>query len=49
MIFLYLPCLGLVHFLSAAALGFMSVLSGKALGDMRRQEETRRSRDCDPR
>ena len=35
MIFFYLPGLGLVHFLSAAALGFLSVLSGKALVDMR--------------
>jgi hypothetical protein len=34
MIFLYLPGLSLVHFLSAAALGFMSVLSGKALRGM---------------
>ena len=34
MIFFYLPGLGLAHFLSASALGFMSVLSGKALRDM---------------
>ena len=47
MIFFYLPGIGLVHFLSAAALGFMSVLSGKALRDMRREHEP--NRDFDPR
>ena len=36
MIFFYLPGIGLVHFLAAAALGLMSVPSGKALADMRR-------------
>ena len=39
MIFLYLPALGIAHFLSATALGFMSVLSGKALRDLRRTSE----------
>ena len=34
MIFLYLSMLGAIHFVSAAALGLMSVLSGKALRDM---------------
>ena len=37
MIFFYLPTLGIVHFLSAAALGIMSVLSGKAIRDLRRE------------
>lgn len=37
MIFFYLPALGIVHFLSAAALGVMSVLSGKAIRDLRRE------------
>ena len=36
MIFLYLPALGLIHFISAAALGMMTILSGKALRDMSR-------------
>lgn len=45
MIFFYLPGIGLVHFLSAAALGFMSVLSGKALRDMRRDHDDRRDFD----
>ena len=36
MIFFYLPGLGLIHFVSAAALGFMTILSGKALRDMKR-------------
>ena len=30
----YLPALGFIHFLSAAALGLLSVLSGKALRDV---------------
>ncbi len=34
MIFFYLPALGLIHFLSASALGIMSVFSGKAIRDM---------------
>ena len=33
MILLYLPFLGAIHFLSAAALGLTSVLSAKALRD----------------
>ena len=39
MIFFYLPGLGLLHFISAAALGFMSVLSGKALRNLGRERE----------
>ena len=38
MIFFYLPAIGAIHFLSAAALGLMSVLSGKALRDMAKHE-----------
>ncbi len=34
MILLYLPFLGAIHFLSAAALGLTTVLSGRALRDM---------------
>lgn len=34
MILLYWPMLGAVHFFSAAAMGVMAVLSGKALRDM---------------
>ena len=34
MIFFYLPALGMIHFLSASALGLMSVLFGKAIRDM---------------
>ncbi len=34
MILFYLPAIGLIHFLSAAALGIMSVLSGKAIRDL---------------
>ena len=41
MIFLYLPGLGLVHFISAAALGFMSILSGKALRDLRAERKAK--------
>ncbi len=37
MIFLYLPAIGFVHFVSAAALGLMSILSGKALRDIARE------------
>ena len=43
MIFFYLPMLGLIHFVSASALGLMSVLSGKALRDMRMREKEGRS------
>ncbi len=32
----YLPALALIHFLASAALGGMSVLSAKALRDLRR-------------
>ncbi len=38
MILLYLPFLALVHFTSGAALGGMTMLSVKALADMRRQD-----------
>lgn len=38
MIFLYLPALALIHFLSGTALGGMAVLSLKALRDMRKQD-----------
>lgn len=34
MILFYWPFLGAIHFLSAAAMGLMTVLSGKALRDM---------------
>ena len=34
MIFLYLPGIGLIHFLSAAAMGIMAMLSGNAIRDM---------------
>lgn len=36
MILFYWPFLGAIHFLSAAAMGVMAVLSGKALSDMKR-------------
>ena len=34
MILLYWPMLGAIHFLSAATMGVMAVLSGKALRDL---------------
>ena len=34
MILFYLPGMGLIHSLSAAVMGVMAVLSGKALKDM---------------
>ena len=39
MILLYWPLLGAIHFLSAAAMGVMAVLSGKALRDMARRAD----------
>ncbi len=43
MILLYLPFLGLIHFLSGSALGSMAVLSFKALADMRRTDRAERA------
>ncbi len=45
MIFFYLPAIGAIHFLSAAALGLMSVLSGKALRDMTKRDTRERHDD----
>lgn len=42
MILLYLPFLGLIHFLSGTALGSMAILSFKALRDMRHQDRSGR-------